>query len=91
MGNAKSDPGTVHGGQRTHSMALPYPSPQHMTDFDFVLRYWKQQGTLQRMYCREGVSASKHVTSRSSAWAKTTLVLEYIHSLIHIRYGTAEH
>ncbi len=38
------------GGPETRSMALPAPSPQHKTDFGFVLRYLRLQGTLQRTY-----------------------------------------
>jgi hypothetical protein len=36
-------------------MALLSPSPQHMTNFGFVLRYWMLQGTLQKTNRQEEV------------------------------------
>jgi hypothetical protein len=42
-------------------MALLYPSPQHKTDFGFVLRYWRLQGTLQTTYWQEEVFIPRRV------------------------------
>jgi hypothetical protein len=61
----------------------------HRTHFDFVLRYWKQQGTIQKVHWQEEVFIPrrvfllKHVTSRSSPWATPLSMLEFIHSFIH--------
>jgi hypothetical protein len=54
-------------------MAPPPPLPLYTTDFDIVLRYWRQQGILQKTYWQEEVFIPgrvflfKHVTSRNSA------------------------
>jgi hypothetical protein len=51
-----------------------------MTDFDFVLRYWRQQGTYQKIHWQvkvfipQRVFLFKHVTSQSSAWALPSFV-----------------
>jgi hypothetical protein len=37
-------------GPGTRSMALSSPSSQHKTDFGIALRYWRLQGTLQKMH-----------------------------------------
>jgi uncharacterized protein involved in type VI secretion and phage assembly len=34
---------------------LSTPVPQTQTDFDFVLRYWRQQGIFHRMHHQEEV------------------------------------
>jgi hypothetical protein len=62
------------------STALPSLTLQHKTDFGFVLRYWRLQGTLRERTSRRrflfpgGFSFLKHVASRSSAWAPPTSV-----------------
>jgi hypothetical protein len=37
-------------GARDALYSPPSPSPQHRTNFGFVLRYWKLQGTMQKTH-----------------------------------------
>ncbi len=65
LGQFRGARGTLYGPQ------LPFPL--HATDFDFALRYWRQQGTLQKKHWQEEVFIPqrvflfKPVTSRRSA------------------------
>jgi hypothetical protein len=42
-------------------MALPSSAPQHKTNFGFVLRYWRLQGTPQKTYWQEEVFIPRRV------------------------------
>ncbi len=65
-------------GLETYYRAPLPPFPLHTTDSDLVLRYWRQQGILQKMHLQEKVFIPrivmlfKYVTSRSSSWATPT-------------------
>jgi hypothetical protein len=43
-------------------MAFSSPSSKPKTNFGFVLRYWRLQGTLQKTYWQEEVFISRRVT-----------------------------
>jgi hypothetical protein len=43
------------GEPKMHSIALSSPFPWHMNDFGFLLRYWRQEGTIQKKHRWEEV------------------------------------
>jgi hypothetical protein len=67
-------------GLRTRSTAPRTQLLLHRTYLVFVLRYWRQQGTQQKMHWQEEVFNPrrvfllKHVPSRSSTWAMPSSV-----------------
>jgi hypothetical protein len=84
MGDAEGNTETVWGCQ---GLALRQTSlPQHQTDIDFVMKYWRIHEVPQTTHWQEEgfyfleSFSFYHVTSRSCAWAKPTLVLEFLYS-----------